>query len=266
MASPKGITTGTPTNREKSSFREILSRVPLLKGNGKLAGHPDARDLTKRGWRAFLRPFARKMTPIADVGASIAEAVPVLGAPLKGSLDALTKTLKIIEQRFQNHEGIEGLLQKLQDVRAHMEMFRGSERAEWLHWRLECVERDLNTLMGANILDHGHVSTAISQCEKDVAFFLGQFAAIGHAETQALLHSKHERTIAELEAVKAELAYHREHGAIINTKLALIFETLQIPGKRRDLVSITIIDPFGIEQRITQIPHTLAVGPQWEHI
>jgi hypothetical protein len=140
--------------------------------------------------------------------------------------------------------------------------------------------------MGANILDHGHVSTAISQCEKDVAFFLSQFAvsgllpwcnadpiklinvgqAIGHAETQTLLHSKHEKTIAELEAVKAELAYHREHGAIINTKLALIFETLQIPGKRRDLVSITIIDPFGIEQRITQIPHTLAVGPQWEHI
>lgn len=99
MPSAKEIAPGSPTNQEKSSFRRILSRVSLLKANGKLSGHPDARVSTKRGWKAFLRPFARKMTPIADVGASIAEAVPVLGAPLKGSLDALTKTLKIIEVR-----------------------------------------------------------------------------------------------------------------------------------------------------------------------
>ena len=90
--------------------------------------------------------------------------------------------------------------------------------------------------------------------------------AMGHVETQSLLHSKHERTIAELEAVKAELAHHREHGEVVNTKLALIFETLQIPAKGRDVISVTIIDPFGIEQRIVQIPHTLAVGLQSPHI
>lgn len=53
----------------------------------------------RRRWKGIVRSLGRKAVPIADVGASIAEAVPIFGASVKGALEASIKVQRILEVR-----------------------------------------------------------------------------------------------------------------------------------------------------------------------
>ncbi|KAJ3528162.1 hypothetical protein NMY22_g9525 [Coprinellus aureogranulatus] len=87
---------------------------------------------TRKWWSFSLRRFGRKAAVVANVGASVAEAVPVLGAPVKGALEASIKVHTILEKRCQNVEAIQQLVCKLKCLEEQLCRHSKSTLDEWM--------------------------------------------------------------------------------------------------------------------------------------
>ncbi|TFK22080.1 hypothetical protein FA15DRAFT_51260 [Coprinopsis marcescibilis] len=64
---------------------------------------------------SFGRKVLQAATNVADIGASIADAIPG-GTPVKGALDAVCKVLKVVELNLQNKEDVEELRSKIDEL------------------------------------------------------------------------------------------------------------------------------------------------------
>ncbi|TEB37962.1 hypothetical protein FA13DRAFT_714242 [Coprinellus micaceus] len=116
----------------------IGTALPIAAGPVTVPPQPTLEGLTAqdappvRGWKTDLRTIGRRFVPIAEVGASVAEAVPIFGAPVKAALEGLVKVLNLIEQKCQNIEGINQLLQKLEDLEGQLKACAESENTRRL--------------------------------------------------------------------------------------------------------------------------------------
>ncbi|KAJ3542031.1 hypothetical protein NMY22_g3654 [Coprinellus aureogranulatus] len=144
---------------------------------------------------------------------SIAETVPVVGGPLKGALEGLCKVLKLVEQKYQNADGVAKLAQRLT---ALIDMLSNAEAPDCvllqLIHRLNAVEEQLKCALSKQGIRYTAVSQILAGCSSEINDCLLDFTAI----TQ--MHILRAMRIQESE------------------RLALEF--------------VTIFDPFGEPQRI----------------
>ncbi|TEB37964.1 hypothetical protein FA13DRAFT_714239 [Coprinellus micaceus] len=131
-----------------------------------------------KNWKRLLRPFARKLVVVAEVGGTSAEIAPVIGPSVKGALKALSQVLSSVETHYQNQDNIVHLREKLQSLEERLvDYCPTSENVALLVRCLVSTQRTLEELLSASSLDHDHVASAIAQCERDVSFFLDEFSA-----------------------------------------------------------------------------------------
>ncbi|KAJ3516529.1 hypothetical protein NMY22_g14186 [Coprinellus aureogranulatus] len=219
-------------------------RITLSGSKVRVKQRPGAVNKTKR-WRPALRRFGRRAAVMANVGASVAEAVPVLGAPVKGTLEACTKVQTILERRFQNVEAIQQLVSKLKDLEEQLCNHSKSPLDDWLIVRLDETEIELQQLAARNGLDYEHVAMSITQCERDITFFmdrhsLGTLRTIEHQNADI----KH-----QIEEVKRQ-------GEANTARLVQAILASQVANQGPVLLSFSIwvVDPFGVKHLFLQIP------------
>lgn len=88
------------TSTQPAFLRPFSSFNSIKQSNGNVSVEQGTGTaVPTRSWIRFLRPFARKAAVVADIGASVAEAVPVLGPSVKGVLEASIKVQRIFEVR-----------------------------------------------------------------------------------------------------------------------------------------------------------------------
>ncbi|TFK17341.1 hypothetical protein FA15DRAFT_252522 [Coprinopsis marcescibilis] len=68
---------------------------------------------------SFGRRVLQTATVVADIGASVAEAVPG-GTIAKGALEAFCKVLKVVELNLQNKEDVDDLRSKIEELVDHL--------------------------------------------------------------------------------------------------------------------------------------------------
>ncbi|KAJ3528163.1 hypothetical protein NMY22_g9523 [Coprinellus aureogranulatus] len=207
---------------------------------------------TKRWWSFSLRRFGRKAAVLANVGASIAEAVPVLGAPVKGTLEASIKVQTILEQkRCQNVEAVQQLVHKLKCLEQQLCRHSKSTLDEWLIQRLDETEHALQRLAAENGLDYEFVASSITQCERDITFFMGQLSLGAAKEGMGAL----EEIKRQNEDIKREIQAMRQNEANTVKSLQALMAN-QAGGHGPTLLSfgIWVVDPWGVQHPLSRIP------------
>ncbi|KAJ3543684.1 hypothetical protein NMY22_g3049 [Coprinellus aureogranulatus] len=224
------------SNSQKSSPFEILSihlrKITLERGKAFVKETFGSRFKIKR----LLRPFGRKAAVVADIAASVAEAVPMLGPTVKGALEAAMKVQRMLEKRRQNMEAIGPLILKLQWLDQQLSSGSRSTFNASLIKHLGEIENTLRKLAEEDGMDFEYGASVINQCEKDLCFVMDQASIAGHAETRALVKAEIEGLKRDLgEAQKARLEYLQTIAALEAVR----------SGPTLISFSIWIVDPFG---------------------
>ncbi|KAJ3517389.1 hypothetical protein NMY22_g13980 [Coprinellus aureogranulatus] len=182
------------------------------------------------------------------MGLHYADAVPVLGAPVKGALEACIKVQTILEKRSQNVEAVQQLVSKLKCLEQQLSNHSRPTLDDSLKKRLGEIESELQQLAANDALDYDHVASFITQCEKDIAFVMAQLSLVGHAETQAVVADLKRQFEAKFNAQSEQItlllqAFAASQAA--NIGLAVV-----------PLVVWELVDPFGTKHRFIDLPRT----------
>ncbi|KAJ3516527.1 hypothetical protein NMY22_g14188 [Coprinellus aureogranulatus] len=245
------------TSTPPRTFRLLLSKITLAFSSDAVSVNPSSGAVikTKRWWSFSLRRFGRKAAVVANVGASVAEAVPVLGAPVKGALEACIKVHTILEKRCQNAEAIQQLVCKLECLEAQLCRHSKSALDEWLIQRLGETESALQRLAAEDGLDYEHVASSITQCERDITFFMGQLSLGTMRQGIGTLESQNEKIKRQNEEIKRQnediMRQNDAHTALLQ---AIFMGQGTSQGPSLISFSIWVVDPWGVEHMFLQIP------------
>lgn len=192
----------------------------------------------RSAWKAVMR----EIVPVAEVGASIGKAVPILGAPVEGALEALAKVLKLLEGRCQNKEDIEKLRKKLENISQRLSTSIESPSEHFdtlesqLRWTHSELDRHLRTTTGT--LRYDLVAQAITKCDQDINFFLLEFLTFSQITRKK-----------EVEDLKAEMKTEMKK----NFDIMLQQITVLLPIMPS---AIVIVDPYGRPHEFSKLPGT----------
>ncbi|KAJ3526700.1 hypothetical protein NMY22_g10063 [Coprinellus aureogranulatus] len=106
---------------------------------------------------------------VLDVAFSIAETIPVFGAPLKGALEALCKVLKLVEQRFRIGDDIEALTERLTELMKSLcRAGTPDDVLKRLIRRINAIERNLQGMLASPGIRYPVIAQFISGCNDEI--------------------------------------------------------------------------------------------------
>ncbi|KAJ3542178.1 hypothetical protein NMY22_g3608 [Coprinellus aureogranulatus] len=121
-----------------------------------------------------------------DVAFSVAEAIPVLGPPLKGALEALRKVLVLAEQRFQNIEGVTSLAERLKWLLETLQKCgMANSYLPRLLGQLISLERQLGHVLSKQGIRYAEIARILAGCANEIDSCLQDFMTLPLVEMQA---------------------------------------------------------------------------------
>ncbi|TFK16599.1 hypothetical protein FA15DRAFT_676635, partial [Coprinopsis marcescibilis] len=186
------------------------------------------------------RKVLQTATVVADIGASVAEAVPG-GTIAKGALDAFSKVLKVVELNLQNKEDVDELRHKIEELADDLSestipagdlAFEARQRrlVRKLHAKAEELEELLEDPC-ARIRSQA-ISQAIAACFRDVETFKMDFLVMV-AQHQM---RRNDLLVTEMSNLRAEQT----------TALEFFVELQQSGPSTRFLATVKVMDPLGL--------------------
>ncbi|KAJ3506367.1 hypothetical protein NLJ89_g6905 [Agrocybe chaxingu] len=140
------------------------------------------------------------------VVAPIAEAIPVVGTPLKAAVGGLLEILKAADQIIQNREEVRDLEERLRWLQDHLVKVPDAacddirERRADLTRKLDQTLKVLKELGQKHVFRFSKIAQKISQSSKDIDHYLARYSAL------SIMHT--ENTLERIEAGQKQMQEH----------------------------------------------------------
>ncbi|KAJ3521192.1 hypothetical protein NMY22_g12416 [Coprinellus aureogranulatus] len=245
----KGYETNLPAGgHDPNPPRRSVPRkcLALSENDVLIREHPETVVATKgyarKGWRIRARRVfegVNCVAPAASVMASVAKAVPVLGTPVEGVLEAFVKVLHLIEQYYSNRDAILDLFERIERLRAQDRApgaSADSPARQRLLRQLDTAQLTLHSLVTSGASE-AKITSVISDCSKKIDHYLVE-----------VLVSNDEVHSEKLEGLKQDVSELKSLLVMmVNNASLQIATSPQLQG-------IIIVDPFGDEQIFAKLP------------